>query len=75
MTGVLNEPAGVYELDGQLGLCLAYQQFRGLRRVMRPGVCLQVCEIRADNEKRPLQLLLPSWAPFLQQGGYLEIQK
>ncbi|XP_050621197.1 CST complex subunit CTC1 isoform X3 [Macaca thibetana thibetana] len=45
VTGVLNEPAGVYELDGQLGLCLAYQQFRGLRRVMRPGVCLQLQDV------------------------------
>nr|XP_055111958.1 CST complex subunit CTC1 isoform X1 [Symphalangus syndactylus] len=45
VTGVLNEPAGLYELDGQLGLCLAYQQFRGLRRVMRPGVCLQLQDV------------------------------
>ncbi|KAL0596906.1 CST complex subunit CTC1 [Plecturocebus cupreus] len=45
VTGVLNEPAGLYELDGQLGLCLAYQQFRGLRRVMRPGVCLELQDV------------------------------
>lgn len=44
VTGVLNQPAGLYELDGQLGLCLSYQQFHGLRRVVRPGVCLEVCE-------------------------------
>ncbi|KAM5273537.1 CST complex subunit CTC1 [Ctenodactylus gundi] len=42
VTSVLNEPAGLYELDGQLELCLAYQQFHGLRRVMRPGVCLEL---------------------------------
>lgn len=41
---MLNQPAGLYELDGQLGLCLAYQQFHGLRRVVRPGVCLEVHE-------------------------------
>lgn len=41
---MLNQPAGLYELDGQLGLCLAYQEFQGLRRVLRPGVCLEVCE-------------------------------
>lgn len=44
VTGTLNQPAGLYELDGQLGLCLAYQQFHGLRRVVRPGVRLEVCE-------------------------------
>ncbi|KAB0401771.1 hypothetical protein E2I00_019984, partial [Balaenoptera physalus] len=43
VTGTLNQPAGLYELDGQLGLCLAYQQFRGLRQVVRPGVRLEVC--------------------------------
>ncbi|MBW03908.1 CST complex subunit CTC1, partial [Eschrichtius robustus] len=41
VTGTLNQPAGLYELDGQLGLCLAYQQFCGLRRVVRPGVRLE----------------------------------
>ncbi|XP_015359947.1 CST complex subunit CTC1 isoform X2 [Marmota marmota marmota] len=45
VTGVLNEPAGLYELDGQLGLCLAYQQFRALRRVMRPGVRLELQDV------------------------------
>ncbi|ELW63574.1 Serine/threonine-protein kinase 12, partial [Tupaia chinensis] len=45
VTGVFNEPAGLYELDRQLGLCLAYQQVRGLRRVMRPGVCLELQDV------------------------------
>ncbi|EHB04517.1 hypothetical protein GW7_13858 [Heterocephalus glaber] len=45
VTGVLNEPAGLYELDRQLELCLAYQQFHGLRRVMRPGVCLELQDV------------------------------
>ncbi|XP_005399480.1 PREDICTED: CST complex subunit CTC1 isoform X2 [Chinchilla lanigera] len=45
VTGVLNEPAGLYELDGQLELCLAYQQFHGLRRVVRPGVSLELLDV------------------------------
>ncbi|XP_059989423.1 CST complex subunit CTC1 isoform X2 [Lagenorhynchus albirostris] len=45
VTGTLNQPAGLYELDGQLGLCLAYQQFRGLRRVVRPGVRLELQDV------------------------------
>ncbi|XP_066220924.1 CST complex subunit CTC1 isoform X1 [Saccopteryx leptura] len=45
VTGVLNQPAGIYELDGQLGLCLSYQQFQGLRRVMRPGVRLELQDV------------------------------
>nr|XP_058139497.1 CST complex subunit CTC1 isoform X2 [Dasypus novemcinctus] len=45
VTRVLNEPAGLYELDRQLELCLAYQQFRGLRRVVRPGVSLELQDV------------------------------
>ncbi|XP_012868915.1 PREDICTED: CST complex subunit CTC1 [Dipodomys ordii] len=45
VTGVLNEAAGLYELDRQLVLCLAYQQFHGLRRVMRPGVHLELQDV------------------------------
>uniref|UniRef100_A0A8D1DEP4 CST complex subunit CTC1 n=1 Tax=Sus scrofa TaxID=9823 RepID=A0A8D1DEP4_PIG len=45
VTGVLNQPAGFYELDGQLGLCLAYQQSHGLRRVVRRGVCLELQDV------------------------------
>ncbi|TEA35284.1 hypothetical protein DBR06_SOUSAS2810164 [Sousa chinensis] len=45
VTGTLNQPAGLYELDGQLGLCLAYQQFHGLRRVVRPGVRLELQDV------------------------------
>ncbi|XP_012582163.1 PREDICTED: CST complex subunit CTC1 [Condylura cristata] len=45
VTGVLNEPAGFYELDGQLGLCLAYQQFHDFRRVVRPGVRLELQDV------------------------------
>ncbi|XP_006863564.1 PREDICTED: CST complex subunit CTC1 [Chrysochloris asiatica] len=42
VTSILNEPAGLYELDGQLGLCLAYQQFHRFRHVVRPGVHLEL---------------------------------
>ncbi|XP_048221743.1 CST complex subunit CTC1 isoform X2 [Perognathus longimembris pacificus] len=45
VTGVLNEAAGLYELDGQLVLCLAYQQFHGLQRVIRPGVHLELKDV------------------------------
>ncbi|KAI4556817.1 hypothetical protein MJT46_020004, partial [Ovis ammon polii x Ovis aries] len=45
VTGTLNQPAGLYELDGKLELCLAYQQFRGLRRVVRPGVSLELQDV------------------------------
>ncbi|XP_046531726.1 CST complex subunit CTC1 isoform X1 [Equus quagga] len=45
VTGVLNQSAGLYELDGQLGLCFAYQQFHGLRQVVRPGVSLELQDV------------------------------
>ncbi|CAK6437681.1 unnamed protein product [Pipistrellus nathusii] len=45
VTAVLNQPAGLYELDGQLGLCLSYQQFHSLRRVVRPGVRLELQDV------------------------------
>uniref|UniRef100_G1T012 CST complex subunit CTC1 n=1 Tax=Oryctolagus cuniculus TaxID=9986 RepID=G1T012_RABIT len=59
VTGVVNEPAGLYELDGQLGLCLAYQQFHSLRRVMRPGVSLKLLDVHllqsvGGGTKRPV---------------------
>ncbi|XP_057572891.1 CST complex subunit CTC1 [Hippopotamus amphibius kiboko] len=59
VTGTLNQPAGLYELDEQLGLCLAYQQFRGLRRVVRPGVHLELQDVHllqlmGGGTKRPM---------------------
>ncbi|XP_049622071.1 CST complex subunit CTC1 [Suncus etruscus] len=45
VTDVLYEPAGLYELDGQLKLCLAYQQSHRLRRVLRPGVSLELQDV------------------------------
>ncbi|XP_032946414.1 CST complex subunit CTC1 isoform X2 [Rhinolophus ferrumequinum] len=75
VTGVLNQPAGLYELDGQLGLCLAYQEFQGLRRVMRPGVRLEIPDIHLLQSvggwtKRPVlaaclrgAILLRSFSP------------
>ncbi|KAM8999526.1 CST complex subunit CTC1 isoform X4 [Sarcophilus harrisii] len=41
VTKVLNGPAGLYELDGQLCLCLAYQQLPNNGRTIRPGVQLE----------------------------------
>ncbi|XP_022380369.1 CST complex subunit CTC1 isoform X1 [Enhydra lutris kenyoni] len=45
VTGVLSQPAGLYEVDGQLALCLAYQQFHSLRKVVRPGVSLELQDV------------------------------
>ncbi|XP_051036266.1 CST complex subunit CTC1 isoform X2 [Phodopus roborovskii] len=45
VTDVLNESAGLYMLDEQLILCLAYQQIHGLRRVIRPGVHLELRDV------------------------------
>ncbi|XP_028635969.1 CST complex subunit CTC1 isoform X1 [Grammomys surdaster] len=45
VTDVLNESASLYILDGQLILCLAYQKIHGLRRVIRPGVCLELRDV------------------------------
>uniref|UniRef100_A0A8C5LDK7 CST complex subunit CTC1 n=1 Tax=Jaculus jaculus TaxID=51337 RepID=A0A8C5LDK7_JACJA len=45
VTGVLNESASLYLLDGQLILCLAYQQIRGLKRMIRPGVSLELRDV------------------------------
>lgn len=60
---MLSQPAGLYEVDGQLALCLAYQQFHSLRKVVRPGVSLEVCEALGLGAQRPSQrLLLPLWA-------------
>lgn len=62
VTGTLNQPAGLYELDRKLELCLAYQQFRGLRRVVRPGVSLEVCEGVWAGDKERLSYLY--WLVF-----------
>ncbi|XP_045680451.1 CST complex subunit CTC1 isoform X2 [Phyllostomus hastatus] len=45
VTGVLNQAAGLYELDGQLGLCLSYQRVHSLRHVLRPGVSLELQDV------------------------------
>ncbi|XP_055970947.1 CST complex subunit CTC1 isoform X2 [Sorex fumeus] len=45
VTDVLNGAAGLYELDGQLRFCLAYQQVHDLRRVLRPGVSLELRDV------------------------------
>lgn len=53
VTDVLNESASLYILDGELILCLAYQHIRGLRRVIRPGVRLEVCQISNLDMRDP----------------------
>ncbi|XP_038182848.1 CST complex subunit CTC1 isoform X4 [Arvicola amphibius] len=58
VTCVLNESASLYILDGQLILCLAYQQIHGLRRVIRPGVRLELRDVHllqaVGEETRPV---------------------
>ncbi|KAJ8783719.1 hypothetical protein J1605_008762 [Eschrichtius robustus] len=77
VTGTLNQPAGLYELDGQLGLCLAYQQFCGLRRVVRPGVRLELQDVHllqsmGGGTRRPMlapclrgAVLLQGFSPLM----------
>ncbi|KAM7333629.1 hypothetical protein ACRRTK_006949 [Alexandromys fortis] len=61
VTRVLNESASLYILDGQLILCLAYQQIHGLRRVIRPGVRLELRDVHllqaVGEETRPILAL------------------
>ncbi|XP_055450386.1 CST complex subunit CTC1 isoform X1 [Psammomys obesus] len=45
VTAVLNQSASLYVLDEQLILCLAYQQIHGLRRAIRPGVCVELRDV------------------------------
>ncbi|KAM6163723.1 CST complex subunit CTC1 [Rhynchocyon petersi] len=59
VTSVLNEPAGLYELDGQLELCLAYQQFQAFQQLVRPGVSLELQDVHllqsvGGGTKRPV---------------------
>ncbi|XP_049716344.1 CST complex subunit CTC1 isoform X1 [Elephas maximus indicus] len=73
VTSVLNEPAGLYELDGQLGLCLAYQQFHSFRRVVRPGACLELQDVHllqsvGGGTKRPV--LAPCLGGAVQVRGF-----
>ncbi|MBN3271527.1 CTC1 protein, partial [Polyodon spathula] len=42
ITRVLNMAAGLFELDGRLGLCLAYQQVLNGGRGLRPGARIEV---------------------------------
>lgn len=42
ITRVLNNQAGLYELDNKICLCLAYQQLLNSARGLRPGACVEV---------------------------------
>lgn len=67
ITGVLNQAAGLYELDGQLGLCLSYQRVHSLRHVLRPGVSLEVCEgseLVAERSVSAASLTFVHWSSF-----------
>ncbi|XP_007483188.1 CST complex subunit CTC1 isoform X2 [Monodelphis domestica] len=45
VTKVLNDSASLYELDGQLCLCLAYQQLPNNGRAIRPGAQLELQDV------------------------------
>ncbi|XP_026635897.1 CST complex subunit CTC1 [Microtus ochrogaster] len=76
VTRVLNESARLYILDGQLILCLAYQQIHGLRRVIRPGVRLELRDVHllqaVGEETRPILALCLHGTVLLQHFSCLK---
>ncbi|XP_057632491.1 CST complex subunit CTC1 isoform X4 [Chionomys nivalis] len=76
VTRVLNESASLYILDGQLILCLAYQQLHGLRRVIRPGVRLELRDVHllqaVGEETRPVLALCLHGTILLQSFSCLK---
>ncbi|XP_072497209.1 CST complex subunit CTC1 isoform X2 [Notamacropus eugenii] len=59
VTKVLNGPAGLYELDGQLSLCLAYQQLPNNGRTIRPGVQLELQDVHFFQSVGGVPMLAP----------------
>ncbi|XP_074081670.1 CST complex subunit CTC1 isoform X2 [Macrotis lagotis] len=59
VTKVLNGPAGLYELDGQLCLCLAYQQLPNNGRAIRPGVQLELQDVHFFQSVGRAPMLAP----------------
>ncbi|XP_068960221.1 CST complex subunit CTC1 isoform X3 [Petaurus breviceps papuanus] len=59
VTKVLNGPAGLYELDGQLCLCLAYQQLPNNGRTVRPGVQLELQDVHFFQSVGGVPMLVP----------------
>ncbi|KAM8999524.1 CST complex subunit CTC1 isoform X2 [Sarcophilus harrisii] len=59
VTKVLNGPAGLYELDGQLCLCLAYQQLPNNGRTIRPGVQLELLDVHFFHSVDGTPVLAP----------------
>ncbi|GCC34377.1 hypothetical protein chiPu_0012850 [Chiloscyllium punctatum] len=50
---VLNVAAGLYELDGKFGLCVAYQQLVNYGRGLRPGAQVEVLPSLPSKAERP----------------------
>eukprot|EP00062_Callorhinchus_milii_P022115 gi/632979559/ref/XP_007906538.1/ PREDICTED: CST complex subunit CTC1 isoform X2 [Callorhinchus milii] len=48
---VLNISAGLYELDGKFGLCIAYQQMINCARGLRPGVRVEIHDAHLYHKK------------------------
>ncbi|XP_027712983.1 CST complex subunit CTC1 isoform X2 [Vombatus ursinus] len=59
VTKVLNGPAGLYELDGQLCLCLAYLQLPNNGRAIRPGVQLELLDVHFFQSVGGAPMLAP----------------
>lgn len=49
VTKILNAEAGLYEIDGQVGLCLAYQPAQKWGGGLRPGAEIQVSVMSSQN--------------------------
>ncbi len=52
LTKILNAEAGLYEIDGQVGLCLAYQPAQKWGGGLRPGAEIQVSDVIAEFSRR-----------------------
>nr|XP_033780314.1 CST complex subunit CTC1 isoform X5 [Geotrypetes seraphini] len=87
VTKVLNARAGLYEVDGSICLCVAYQQLVNWGRGLRPGARIEYsalkdpCEVRslsrlyADAERQGWERLhLPQLLPS-SQAQYMSMQE
>lgn len=62
ITKVLHAEAGLYEIDGKVGLCLAYQPLQECGGGLRPGAEIQV-SVMSDQSISNVQYILSSSTP------------
>ncbi|XP_066578424.1 CST complex subunit CTC1 isoform X2 [Amia ocellicauda] len=70
---VLNAEAGLYEIDGQVGLCLAYQQVLNCGRGLRPGAEIELRHVHflfRPSPHFPLTMLCACLRTTLRLGGF-----